>query len=195
MSLESPRVPPPSKAPETREEEKGIEILSTFGSLLPLLNSMTFSLRVAVWLGVAMVVWIFVWFTLIKGFSWILGIIIAALALLPIVFLSRFWWALEELNDLPETIGSMVGGTTHEVSDSVKAIRSNEPKKRNLALLGSVKGLWQFGSLARDVRGLVGSYIGFGVLANPFSLLLGILSLMFIFVLMLISLIMLFLAF
>lgn len=195
MSLDSPRVPPPSKPPETHEEEKGIEILSIFGNLLPLLNSMTFSLRVAVWLGVAMVIWIVVWLTLIKGFSWVLGLIVAIMALLPIVFLSRFWWALEELNDLPETIGSMVGGTTREVSENVKAIRSNEPKKRKLALLGSVKGLWKFGSLARDVRGLVGSYIGFGVLANPLSLFLGILSLLFVFVLMLISLVMLFLAF
>ncbi|MBU0654005.1 MAG: hypothetical protein KJ914_02615 [Gammaproteobacteria bacterium] len=167
--------------------------LEIFQKLLPLVDSVADKLRFALMLGIGLVGWIFVWLFFLKGFSLNTALIVAGVALLPLLVILRFWWALEELKGLPEIVGGMVGDAKQEFQTTVQGIRAGDRQK--VGLLGSVGKLWTLGSLAGEARELLGSYISIGTLANPFSLILGVLALLFVLLLVLVGVVLLFLAF
>lgn len=167
--------------------------LDIFQKLLPLVDSMADKLRLALILGVILVGWIFVWLFFLKGFSLTTAAVVAGVASLPLLIILRFWWALEELKGLPEIVGDMVGDAKEEFTTTVQGIRAGDRQK--IGLLGSVKKLWSVGSLAGEARELLGSYISIGTLANPLSLIMGVLSLLFVLLLLLVGIVLLVLAF
>lgn len=167
--------------------------LEIFEKLLPLVDSVADKLRFALLLGTGLIVWIFVWLFFLKGISLNSSLIVAGIAALPLLVILRFWWALEELKGLPEIVEDMVDDAKGEFQATVDGIRAGD--KQKVGLLGSVKKLWSVGSLAGEARELLGSYISIGTLANPFSLVLGVLSLLFVLLLVLVSIVLLILAF
>ena len=179
----------PTESPNLASKQRLLEI---FDSLLPLVDSVADKLRFALVLGVGLVAWIFGWLYFIKGFALSTALIIAGLALLPIVIIARFWWSVEQLKDLPIIAQDMMSDAKEEISDTVKGIREGNVKK--LSFLGSAKSLWSIGSLAGEAKTLLGSYISIGVLINPLSLILGFLSLLFIVLLIMVSIVLLALA-
>jgi hypothetical protein len=104
----------------------------------------------------------------IKHLSLTVTLSVVALALLPLLILFRFWWAFEELKDLPDIAGQMMGDTKDEFRLSIQDIRAGDVSK--LSFLSATKGMWSIGSMLREARDLLGSYISIGTLINPFML-------------------------
>jgi len=173
--------------------DKQQRLLTIFERLLPLVDSVADKVRFAALLGLGLDVWIFIWLFFLKGLSLSSALIVAGVALLPLLILLRFWWALEELKDLPTIAGRMMTDAKGEIQETVQGIRAGQVKK--LSFFGSAKSLWSIGSLASEARELMGSYISIGTLVNPLSLLLGFLSLLFVFLLVVVGVVLLVLAF
>jgi hypothetical protein len=161
--------------------------LDIFQSLLPLVESVAGKLRFALIVGIVLVTWIFIWMFFLQHFSLASSLIVLGVICLPLLILTRFWWALEQLKDLPNIAGQMMNDAQGEIQETVNGIKAGNIQK--LGFLGSARSLWSIGSLATEAKDLLGSYISIGTLANPFSLILGALSLMFILALIFISLV------
>ncbi len=176
----------PQPTPPELQEKKG-ELLAMFERMLPLVDGVADSIRFAMLLGLALVIWIFIWFFFLKDYSLTTALIISGLSILPVLLLLRFWWALEELKRLPDIIAGMMDDATDEVRTTVQNIRDQQT--RQSGLLSSAKNLWKVGSFASEARDLAGSYISIGTLLNPFSLALGVLSLLFVLFLILVGIV------
>lgn len=179
-----------ASSPQPAKQQRLLEI---FNRLLPLVDSVSDKVRFAALLGVGLDVWIFIWLFFLKGISLSSALIVLGVVLLPILILLRFWWALEEIKDLPNIAGRMMSDAKGEIGETVQGIRAGSVPK--LGFLSSAKSLWSIGSLAGEARELLGSYISIGTLVNPFSLVLGVVSLLFVLLLVVIGLILLVLAF
>lgn len=168
--------------PNTNSTENKQRFLVLFERLLPLVDGIADKLRLVLVMGVLLIVWIGVWFAVIKHFSLTVTALVVGLSSLPLLILLRFWWALEELKDLPNIAGQMVGDAKNEIKASVQEIRAGKTK---LSFFSATKGLWSIGAILRESREFLGSYIGISTLINPFMLILGVASLCFVFLLLL----------
>lgn len=174
-------------------DTKQARLLVIFDHLLPLVDSVSDKVRFAALLGLGLDVWIFVWLFFLKGFSLSSALMVAGVVLLPLLILLRFWWALEEIKDLPNIAERMMTDAKGEIQETVQGIRAGQVQK--LGFLRSAKSLWSIGSMASEARELVGSYISIGTLVNPLSLVLGVVSLLFVLLLVFVGLVLLILAF
>ncbi|MGB5600432.1 MAG: hypothetical protein WBM66_17050 [Thiothrix litoralis] len=174
-------------------DTKQARLLVIFDRLLPLVDSVSDKVRFAALLGLGLDVWIFVWLFFLKGFSLSSALMVAGVVLLPLLILLRFWWALEEIKDLPNIAERMMTDAQGEIQETVQGIRAGQVQK--LGFLRSAKSLWSIGSMASEARELVGSYISIGTLVNPLSLVLGVVSLLFVLLLVFVGLVLLILAF
>ena len=80
-----------------------------FKHLLPLVDGVADKLRFVLIVSALLIGWIGVWLYVIKHFSMTVTLSVVALALLPLLILFRFWWAFEELKDLPDIADQMMG--------------------------------------------------------------------------------------
>jgi hypothetical protein len=131
-------------------------------------------LRFVLIVGALLIGWIGIWLYVIKHFSLTVTLSVVALAF-PLLILFRFWWAFEELKDLPDIAGQMMGDAKDEFRLSIQDIRAGDVSK--LSFLSATKGMWSIGSMLREARELLGSYISIRTLIPPFMLVLGVLSL------------------
>lgn len=154
-----------------------------FENLLPLIDGVADKLRLLSILGLLIAVWLVVWCFYLKHFSIAVTAIIGLAALIPALILLRFWWAVEDLKNLPDIAGDMAGDAKSELQASVRNIRAGKIPK--ISFLSAGKSLWSIGGMASEARELLGSYISVATLANPFMLILGILSFAGVFVLFL----------
>lgn len=162
-------------------------LLELFQSLLPLVDSVSDKIRFAALLGLGLDIWIFVWLHFLKQFSVGSALVVAAVLLIPVLVLLRFWWALEEIKDLPTIAGRMMEDAQGEIRATVQGIRAGNVQK--LGFLSSAKSLWSIGAMAGEAKELLGSYISIGTLVNPFSLILGALSLVGVLFMLLLGLV------
>lgn len=163
------------------EPDQKQRLLSLFERLLPLVDSLADKLRIIFILGLLAAIWLVVWCYFLKHFSAGLTLTVAAAALTPSLVLARFWRALEELKNLPEIAGQMLGDAKSEFSESVQTIRAGKLSK--LGFFSAGKSLWSVGALASEVRELLGFYLSITTLVNPFMLILGVISFIAVFVL------------
>jgi hypothetical protein len=168
-------------------------LLELFEKMLPLVDSVSDKIRFAALLGLGVDVWIFVWLYFLKHFSVTSSLVVAAVLLIPVLVLLRFWWAMEELKDLPGIAGRMMEDARDEIRDTAHGIREGNVQK--LGFLSSAKSLWSIGAMATEAKELVGSYINIGTLVNPLSLILGATSLLAILLLALVGILLLVFAF
>lgn len=166
---------------------KQAALLDMFDRMLPIVDGMADSIRNTALLGVLLVAWVFVWLFFLRDFSLMTALVVSGVALLPLLILARFWWALEELKGLPDIVEDMVDDAKGEFHETVQGIRAGD--KQKMGLIGSMKNLWSVGSLAREAKELVGSYISIGTLMNPFMLILGVFSLLFVLLLTLVGIV------
>ena len=166
-------------------QQKTLRLQALFEKLLPLVDAVADKIRLVLIVGVVLVSWIGIWLIVIKQYALAVSISIIALALLPLLILLRFWLAFEELKDLPDIADQMLGDAKQEVRESIANIQSGKTSK--MSVLSATKGLWSIGSMLREGRDLLGSYLTMTTLVNPFMLVLGVLSLGGVFLLMLIS--------
>jgi hypothetical protein len=164
--------------PAQVQEREGA-LLDMFDRLLPIVDGISVSFMIASLVGLVSVGWIFSWMYFLHGFGLVLALLIAGLALLPVLMLLRFWWGVEDLKRLPATVENLVDDTRGRISSKVKDIRSGE-KRSTLGAFKAAGNIWQLGSLAGEARGLLGSYVNIGTLVNPLSILLGFLSLLYV---------------
>ncbi|NOT86091.1 MAG: hypothetical protein HOP02_15215 [Methylococcaceae bacterium] len=181
-----------SEPPSTPAPDQKKRLLDLFGRILPLVDGMADKLRFVLVIGVLLLIWIGTWLLVIKHVALGISLVVIGLALLPLLILLRFWWALEELKDLPNIAGQMMGDAKDEIRESVRGIRAGDVSKLNF--VSATKGLWSLGSMLKDSRELLGSYISLSTLVNPFMLILGVLSLGSVLVLMVVSIVLVFLA-
>ena len=153
-------------------------LLRLFDRLLPIVDAIADSVRLAALVGITMVVWLFVWMTRLSEFSLTTGLLVAGVASLPVLVLLWYWWGLEELKKLPENVAQMAGNASSEVRNHIQGIRAGETHK--LVSHVSLGKLWELRSLADEARDLLGSYAHAGSLANPLLLVLLFLSLLFL---------------
>lgn len=172
--------------------EKKVHLLALFTRLLPLVDSVADKLRFVLIIGLLALVWVAIWLGVIKHFSVFIVLLVVGLALIPLLILLRFWWSLEELKELPTIAGQMMGDAKNEIRDNVQSIRAGKVSK--MSFLSASKGLWSVGSMLREAKGMLGSYISITTLVNPFMLMLGMFSLGFVFILGLVSVVLGFLA-
>ncbi|CAG7856473.1 hypothetical protein MCAMS1_00970 [biofilm metagenome] len=182
----------PVKTVTPLESDKKNRLLAIFENLLPLIGGLTNKLRLLWILGLLISVWFVVWCFYLKHFS--LGITVFAgfAALLPTLILLRFWWALEELKNLPDIAGEMAGDAKNELQESMQNIRRTG-KIPKLSFFSAGKSLWSIGAMASEASELIGSYISVAILANPIMLVLGVLSFVGVFVLFAVGIVLVFL--
>lgn len=171
--------------PEDIQVRKGA-LMRLFDRMLPVVDAIADSVRLAAFLGVLMVVWIFVWMTRLNDLSLTVALVLAAIAFLPVLVLLWYWWGLEGVKKLPDTVAQMAGSAGAEVRSHIQGIRAGEERK--LLSHVSLGKLWELRSLADEARELLGSYARVGSLASPFLLVLLFLSLMLLVPLGLVSL-------
>ena len=180
----------PSKTPpELSNKER---LLDTFERLIPLVDGISDSIRFAVFLGVGLAIWIFIWMFMLNDFSAKTAGIIAGISVIPALILSRFWWALEELKDLPDIVTEMIDDAKEEVQETVQGFRQGKVKKAGL--FGSVKSLLSIRSILSEAEDMLGSYISISALVNPFWLVLGVFSLIAVMLLILVAAVLAFVA-
>lgn len=163
--------------PEEIQVRKGA-LMRLFDRLLPIVDAIADSVRLAAVLGLLMLVWIFVWMTRVSDFSTQTSILVGLAICLPVVLLLWYWWGLEGLKKLPETVAEIAGNAKSEVRSHIQGIRSGETRK--LVSHVSMGKLWELRSLADEARDLLGSYARVGFLVNPLLLVLLFLSLLFL---------------
>jgi hypothetical protein len=173
--------------------EKKQRLLSIFEKLLPLVDSLADKIRFVMIIGVLTTIWLVVWFFFLKHFAIGITLIIGFAGLLPTLILARFWWALEELKNLPDIASQMVGDAKTELQASVQNIRAGKIPK--LGFFSAGKSLWSISSMASEVRELMGSYISVAMLVNPFMLILGFVSIAGVLLLFLTGIVLVFFAF
>lgn len=155
-------------------ENQAQKISSITSRLLPIVDGLTAKIRLICILGLLVTLWLVVWVFWLKHYAWWLAAAAGTIALIPTLILARFWWALAELKNLPDIAGQMVGDAKSELQESVQNLRAGKVPK--LGLLSAGKGLWSVGSMVGELRELAGSYLSIATLANPFMLVLGVIS-------------------
>lgn len=152
--------------------------------LMPLVGSATKKLRFLMLMGIAVILWLFVFMFVLQEMTlgWALGI--SAVLALPVLLLSRFYFALQDLNDLPE----MIDEIKQDLTESLQALR-NTKKANAVNAVSGAKDLWEIRSLLSNGREMLGDYVSIAVLANPLSLFLGVLSVISLFVLTLLGIV------
>lgn len=169
-------------APEQKQR-----LLAVFEKLLPVVDSLADKLRLIFILGLLVTGWLVVWLFFLKQFSLGITAITGIATLLPTLILGRFWWALEELKNLPDIAGQMVGDAKNELQESVQNIRAGKVPK--LGFFRAGRSLWSIGGMVSEARDLLGSYLSITTLVNPFMPALGVLSLLIMFMMCVVSII------
>lgn len=177
----------PDKPTTSVDQEKKQRLLTIFERLLPLVDNLANKLRLTLLLGILSTLWLVAWFYFLKHFS--IGISAAAgtAAVLPSLILARFWWALEELKNLPDIANQMMGDAKTELQDSLLNLQSGKLPKLGFFSVG--KNLWSIGAMGAEAKELLGSYIGITTLVNPVMLVLGVISFICVFLLFFIGIV------
>ncbi len=144
--------------------------------LMPLVGSATKKLRFLMFIGIMVIIWLFIFMFVLQKMSlgWAGGI--SAVLAIPVLILSRFYFALSDLEDLPERMSEI----KEDLTESLQALR-NTKKATAMNAVSGAKDLWDIRSLLSSGRELLGDYVSIAVLINPFSLILGVLAVIFLF--------------
>jgi hypothetical protein len=179
-------ITPPHLTPKEFQMETTTlkKLESLLEKLMPLVGSASRKLRLLMWIGIVVIIWLFVFMFVLQQWSlgWALGL--SAVFALPVLWLSRFYFALQDLNDLPEIIDDI----KEELTESLQSL-SNTKKVTAVNAVSGAKDLWEIRSLLSSGRELLGDYVSIALLVNPLALFLGVLSVIALFALALLGLV------
>ena len=159
------------------------KLQTAFQRLLPLVDDLADALGILLLISLGLTVWIFIYVFHLHHFSLTVSLSIVGLMFIPILILSRFWFALENLKDIPKIAEQIIDDVTEDTAQSWHAIKSG--KKGALNFFGQAKKLFEIRSILNSADDIIEQYFSIGPLVNPFYLFLGILSLFGLFVLFL----------
>ena len=150
------------------------KLKDSFQKLLPLVDDLADGLGVLLLISIALTIWVFVYFFQLHHFSLAISLGICVFPLLPILILSRFWFALESLKDIPKVAEEMIEDVTEDVAQSWHAAKSG--KKGALNFFGQAKKLFAIRSILSSSGDIMGEYFSIAPLINPIYLFFGALS-------------------
>ena len=162
------------------------KLFALFNKLVPLIDNVADGVRAIALLGVIITAWLFIWMFFIQHYSPTISLIIAAIVFLPSIVLLRYWWALEDIKNLPDIAEEMIEDVTEDVKSTWKAVSTD--KKKALSFIGQAKNLWEMKSLLGQLDDVFSQYLNIGLFINPFSLILAVFSLLGVLLLLLIAL-------
>jgi len=150
---------------------------------LPLADDLADGLGILLIISLCMVSWVFFYLFQLQHFSLMMSIGLCGLALIPILILGRFWFALENLKDIPKIAEALIDDVTEDAAQSWHAVKSG--KKGALNFFGQAKKLFEIRSIINSADDIIAQYFSIGPLVNPFYLFFGVLSLFAVFALFL----------
>ena len=159
------------------------KLKEAFQKILPLVDDLADGLRFVLLISVALSLWIFIYCFQLHQVSLITSLVISGLTLIPSLILSRIWYALENLKDIPTVAEEIIDDVTDEAAQSWHLAKSG--KKGALNFFGQAKKLFEIRTLLNSADDIIGQYFSIGPLVNPFYLLLSafsFLGLFFLFV-------------
>lgn len=195
----TPNSHPNNNPHESQDEESWLDkadqlddnLVEMLEKAVPLVDSTADAFRFVFFVGAGLLAWIFTWMFFLKDFSLTSSLITIGIAAIPLLLLFRFWIALEELKDLPNIARRVTQEVTQDVKTSINGLKSS-PSKGKLNLIGQIKNLFQLKGLIGELDDIFGQYLSIVTLLNPVSLILTVLSLLFVFALIFIGLILIF---
>jgi hypothetical protein len=170
------------------DESAVSKLKKSFQRLLPLVDDLADALGVLLLISLSVAIWIFIYAFHLQKFSLIITISVSVLTLLPILILLRFWFALENLKDIPKIAEEMIDDVTDDVAQSWHAAKSG--KKGALNFFGQAKKLFEIRAILNSADDIIGQYFSIGPLVNPFYLFLGVLSFIGLFFLFMVGAVM-----
>jgi len=162
-----------------------VRLLNLLQNLLPLVDDIANTLGVLLCISFGILIWIFCFMFYLQSYALKTVLIVTALIALPWMLLFRIWVALTNLKDIPEIAKRLIGNAT----DDNGQIRHDDKSGRKGALnvIDQAKKLLEIRSLLSNADDILAQYFNIGILINPLSLILGILSLITLFLLILIG--------
>ena len=159
------------------------KLQAAFEKILPLVDDLADALRVVLLIALIISLWIFIYCFKLHQFSLTSSLVISGLSLIPSLILSRIWYALESLKDIPVVAEEMLDDVTENAAQSWHAVKSG--KKNAFNMWGQAKKLFEIRSLLNSADDVIGQYFSIGPLVNPFYLFLSVLSFIALFILFL----------
>ncbi|BCG63051.1 MAG: hypothetical protein methR_P0740 [Methyloprofundus sp.] len=163
------------------------KLTGSFQKILPLVDDLADALGVILIVALALSLWIFIYCFQLQQLSLIISLMLSGLTLLPSLVLSRIWYALESLKDIPKVAEEIIDDVTDETAQSWHATKSG--KKGALNFFRQVKKLFEIRTLLNSADDIMGQYFSIGPLVNPFYLFLSALSFLGLFFLVVTSVI------
>ncbi len=160
------------------------KLKEAFQKILPLVDDLADGLGILLLISTATSIWVFIYCFQLQHFALMLSLAISGLTLLPILILSRIWFALENLKNIPNVAEELIDDVSEDAAQSWHAVKSG--KKGALNFFGQARKLFEIRSLLNSADDIIGQYFSIGPLVNPFFLFLSALSfigLFFLFVL------------
>lgn len=162
------------------------KLFDHLNKLIPLIDNVADAIRRISLLGIGIVAWIFIWMFFITSIPLAYSLTMTIILSIPVLITVRFWFGLESLKNLPDIADNIVDDVTDEVKTQWKSLNGNE--KKHLNIIGQAKNLLEIKSMMGELDDVFAQYINIGSLLNPFFLMLGVLSLLAIFLLSIIAL-------
>jgi len=150
------------------------KLKQSFQRLLPIVDDLADGLGVLLLISLALMLWIFVYMFYLQHFSLVMSLVISGIALFPVLILSRLWFALESLKDIPKIAEEMIDDVTEDAAQSWHAVKSG--KKGALNFFGQAKKLFEIRSILNSADDIIEQYFNISPLVNPFYLFFGVLS-------------------
>lgn len=150
------------------------KLKDAFQQILPLVDDLADGLRVVLLISVALSIWVFIYCSQLHQLSLISSLVISGLTLLPSLVLSRIWYALESLKDIPTVAEEIIDDVTDEAAQSWHLAKTG--KKGVLNFFGQAKKLFEIRTLLNSADDIIGQYFSIAPLVNPFYLFLSVLS-------------------
>lgn len=163
------------------------KLKSAFQKILPLVDDLADGLRIVLLISLALSLWVFIYCFQLHQVSLISSLVISGLTLLPSLILSRIWYALESLKDIPKVAEEIIEDVTDEAAQSWHSVKAG--KKNALNFFGQAKKLFEIRTLLNSADDIIGQYFSIGPLVNPFYLFLSALSFLSLFFLFVVGMI------
>ncbi len=161
------------------------KLKEAFEKILPLVDDLADGLRLVLLISVILSLWVFIYCFQLHQLSLISSLVISGLTLIPSFILSRIWYALESLKDIPKVAEETIDDVTDEVAQSWHLARSS--KKGALNFFGQAKKLFEIRTLLNSADDIIGQYFSIGPLVSPPFLFLSALSFLGLFFLFIVA--------
>lgn len=151
------------------------QLIALVEKAVPLATALSAKIGTLVVMGGVATAWLFAYLFWFNGWGLWFSLITVSMVVVPLLILTRFYFSLKGLRDLPDALSAL----TDDVGDAVQALKQPQKgnKRQALNVKGSAGGLFELKSLLGNADEMLEQYVNIGALINPFSLILAVISL------------------